>query len=160
MTNVPEVLLRYRQHANQISTKSNRAQQSLSCSIRRRYWHYVFTRLQLDVSLIDEVLKLRDAEGQNADMDRVVCAFSGLLSHSEGEARLVVFDHMRRLFIRAAAACPNSATRWQRLCKQYEYPVKKETLLILWLLSVLRIGPDGRVFHRLKAFYLSLLARF
>lgn len=150
MTNVPEVLLLYRQHVAQISSKGASMQQMLSQRIRRRYWNSVSGLFKLEVKWIDEVIKLRETPPQRPDMDLVDLAFEALLESSHGEAREIVFDHVTRLYFRAAGLDPSAVTRWGRLNKRYGGDFALATKVKLLLLGWLRIRPDGALFDLLK----------
>ncbi len=156
MTNVPEVLLFYRQHTTQISSTSSIQQQLLTQKIRHRYWLFVFEGLNLNKQWIDEVLKLREPLMPAANMNDVDEAFNGLLKMNEGEARNVVFDHMTRLYFRAAVNCKDIASRWQRLSYNYGFGMGMFTCCKLWALSTVKISPKSKFFQYLKKFYFYL----
>jgi glycosyltransferase involved in cell wall biosynthesis len=150
MTNVPEVLLRYRQHNNQISTKTLSLQQDLSQLIRRRYWKYVFNFMNLKTEWIDQVIRLRDPSPDNFNMDDVELAFVELLKANKGEAREIIFDHATRLYFRAAKNYPAIVYRWITLNRKFGNGPGLDIICKLWLVSIFRLGPDGRVFHFFK----------
>lgn len=153
MTNVPEILLRYRQHAAQISTATLDKQQELTQKIRRRYWTFNAEKLGLQDAWITEVLKLREAAPKDVNMDAVDAAFMELLQRNQGEARAIIFNHATRLYFRAAGACPNIAERWQFLHQKYGSGNSLVTRLKLKLLSKLRFSPSSNVFNQLKKLY-------
>jgi glycosyltransferase involved in cell wall biosynthesis len=157
MTNVPEVLLSYRQHDMQISSASSTRQHQLSQSIRRRYWCYVFDKMELNKVWIGEVLKLRDISPAMPDMDGVDSVFNALLQRNLGEARTLIFDHITRLYFRAAATCPDVVSRWGRLNSKYSNGLAIDTKVKLWLLSTFRIQTHSKLFTLLKKlhFYFS-----
>lgn len=158
MTNVPEVLLLYRQHETQISTvtSSRSRQQVLTQEIRRRYWAAMGDSLGLEHVWSKEVLKLREPSPPAFDMDKIDMVFNKLLEQNRGEARAVVFDHMTRSYFRAAAYCRDVECRWRRLNKRYGNRPTWGTRLTLLALSFLRVKPDGRLFMWLKQFYFRL----
>lgn len=155
MTNVPEILLLYRQHETQISTASSSKQLQLSQLIRRRYWEFVFDSMELEKQWIDEVLRLREYSPPKTDMNDVDKAFAALLQHNLGEARAVIFAHATRLYFRAAATCPDVVARWAALNRNYGNGFAIATKIKLWLLSIFRIHPDSKCFEYLKKFYLN-----
>jgi len=156
MTNVPEVLLSYRQHGAQISTTVSSYQQLLTQKIRHRYWTFVFDSMKLEKGWIDEVLKLREPSLPETNMDIVDSAFMALLQCSRGEARATVFDHATRLYFRAAAVSPDVVTRWSKLNGNCGAGLAVATKIKLWLLSVLRIPSNSKSFQRLKQLYFNL----
>jgi len=153
MTNVPEVLLLYRQHEMQISTASLARQHQLSQKIRHRYWAYVFDAIELKKEWIDEVLKLREPSPPKLNMNDVDSAITALLQHSQGEARAIIFDHATRLYFRAAAICPDIVARWGALNKNYGNNFAIATKVKLCLLRAFRINANSRLFQCLKKIY-------
>lgn len=155
MTNVPEVLLKYRQHGAQISTSTFNKQQELTQAVRLRYWQYTFDAMKLDRTLAAEVIKLREPSPPKFDMDKIDLAFFELLDRSFGEAREIIFDHMTRLYFRAAAYCPDTIVRWNRLNHRFGIGPAWGVKLKLLALSILRIRPNSAIFTRLKSYYLN-----
>ncbi len=153
MTNVPEVLLMYRQHEAQISTATSAKQLELTQKIRSRYWDFVSDSLPLKKEWIGEVLKLRDPSSPIANMNDVDAAFNVLLHQNHGESRVVIFEHITRLYYRAAANCPDALMRWSRLNESYGGGFSLSIKIKLWLLSVLGINANSRVFYLLKKLY-------
>jgi glycosyltransferase involved in cell wall biosynthesis len=150
MTNVPEILLLYRQHSSQISSSAFAYQQLLTQKIRRRYWGFIADSVKLEYKWIDEVLKLRESSLPKSNMDDVDSALIELLQRNVGEARATIFDHATRLYFRAAVNCPNVATRWGRLNKIFGYDFALTTKIKLWLLSKLRVRPGSIFFEMMK----------
>ncbi len=156
MTNVPEVLLLYRQHNAQISTSASSRQQLLTQKIRRRAWEFICDSMSLRRDWIDEVLKLREPSPRNPNMNNVDSAFIELLQHNRGEARATIFDHATRLYFRAAADCPDVSARWGKLNQRFGEGFALGTKLKLWLLRAFRIHSDSAIFSRLKRFNADL----
>lgn len=150
MTNVPEVLLKYRMHDSQVSTTSFFRQQELTQKIRRRYWTFIFDSMELEKGWIDEIIKLREPKQQKINMDIIDLVFSHILAKYHTEARSIVFDHMTRLYFRAAADCSNVAVRWERLHQECGEQFSLSTRLNLWLVSKMHIRPDSILFETLK----------
>ena len=157
MSNVPEVLLLYRQHETQISTSTSNLQQALGQKIRRRYWEFVFKSKGLNCKWIDEVLKLREPSSPKPNMDDVDAAFTALLQNSQGEARETIFDHATRLYFRVAANCPDVVVRWSKLNKKFGVGYAIWIKLKLRLLAALHIRSDSRLFNYLKMVYFRLI---
>lgn len=156
MTNVPEILLLYRQHNTQISTSASTYQQLLTQKIRRRYWEFVFDSMNFKKEWVDEVLKLREPSPSKPNMDYVDSAFIALLQRNQGEAQATIFDHATRLYFRAAAICPDVIARWTSLNRSYGVGPKVGIKTKLWLLSRLRIHSNSRSFERMKRLYFYL----
>ena len=153
MTNIPEMLLLYRLHQTQISSSASTQQQLLTQRIRHRYWLFVFHRLRLNKAWIEDVLKLRESLPQVANMDNVDEAFNTLLQLNHGESREVIFDHMTRLYYRAAANYKNIATRWSQLNKKYGKNFGLVTKIQISLLYIFGISTNKSIFIRLKNIY-------
>ncbi|MDO8927294.1 MAG: glycosyltransferase [Sideroxyarcus sp.] len=156
MTNVPQVLLLYRQHGAQISSASLSKQLQLSQEIRHRYWGYIFDSMRLEKTWIDEVLKLRDPSSPKSNLDYVDAAFTELMQNNEGEARKVVFEHATRLYLRAAGQCSDVFFRWSKLNRVYGSDQGLMVKFKLLLLSILRIRSDSPLFNYLKSVYFRL----
>lgn len=150
MTNVPEVLLLYRVHATQISTKTAEMQQQLGQGIRRRYWEFLFNSMRLNRTKIDEVLKIFDSLMVDINMNAVDMSFAELLQHSHLESRKVIFNHLTRLYLKAAYSCPNIVLRWGKLNQEFGEGWGVVTKFKLWLFRLLRIKSEGYVFRQLK----------
>lgn len=153
MTNVPEVLLLYRVHAEQISNRTASRQLQQAKEIRRRYWEFVFHSMQLNRKWIDETLKIFAPSLPDVDMDAVDASFAGLLSHSYGESRDVIFENVTRLYFKAAANCPNIVSRWDKLNREFGQGWGATTKFQLWLFRLLQIHPDGALFKQLRKIY-------
>lgn len=157
MTNVPEILLNYRQHDAQISTASSLKQQELTQKIRRRYWVFVGDSLELKNEWIDEVLKLRESSPPKPNMDTVDAIFEALLQRNHGEAQEVIFDHATRLYFRATASGTAVAVRWGRINKRFGKGFALGIKLKLWLLCAMQIQPSSKLFKFLMKMYFYLV---
>lgn len=157
MTNVPEELLLYRQHGTQISTMASMQQQQQTMKIQRRYWRFVFERMQLEQQWIDEVLKIRGSATQLPNMDAVDAVLAELLLRNQGEAREAILSHLTRLYYRVAANCPDVVSRWSKFFRDIGARAPLSTKLKLWLLHSFRIRPDGKLFSMLKKIYFALM---
>jgi hypothetical protein len=158
MSNVQEVLLLYRQHLTQITTHTFNQNQILSQHIKRRYHEFIFDSFQLPIDWVDEIIKIRDlAPATNPNMDKVDLAFHALLSRNQGEAQLVVFDHVTRLYFRVAANTSDVVARWGHLNEDFGVNRGISTKIKLWLLSVFRIHPNSAIFSHLKKIVFSIV---
>ncbi|MDC1458623.1 glycosyltransferase [Burkholderiaceae bacterium] len=150
MTNVQQVLLMYRVHAKQISSKAATSQQQVSLQIQRRYWEHFSKIKQLDLRRFDEVLKIRESVESLPNMDIVDSVLTCLIQRCDGEARDVILNHITRLYYLAAADCPDIVKRWGNF---FPNAGLRETLLAkgkLWLLSRFHIRPETRLFKLFK----------
>lgn len=160
MVNVPEVLLLYRLHEQQMSTAFALEQQKLTQQIRRRHWLFLADSMDIKPEWIDEVMKIREPSVSSPNMDIVDCVFNKLLQHHHGEARIVIFDHVTRLYFRVAANCPDIVARWSRLNKNFGNDLGFKIKCRLWILNILRIDSDRNLFNSLKKFYFYCVVRY
>jgi glycosyltransferase involved in cell wall biosynthesis len=154
MTNVQQVLLMYRVHATQISSKAAISQQQVSLQIQRRYWEHFAKIKQMDLRGFDEVLKIRESAESLPNMDLVDAVLANLIQRCDGEARDSILNHTARLYYLAAADCPDIVNRWGKF---FSDSGLRETLLTkgkLWLLNRLQIRPGSGLFKLLKRLYL------
>jgi glycosyltransferase involved in cell wall biosynthesis len=150
MTNVQEVLLMYRVHDTQISSKAAIAQKRVSLQIQRRYWEHIFKCKRLDLQGIDEVFKIFYSSQSLPNMDLVDAALAGLIQCCDGEAKETTLDHITRLYYMAAADCPDIIRRWEKFFPDASF---RETILTkakLWTLNHFHIRPASSLFIRLK----------
>lgn len=159
MTNVPEVLLLYRVHAEQISTLTANRQQQQGQTIRRRYWEFVFHSMQINRKWIDEALKVFESPCPEVEMNAVGTTFALLLQHSQGESREVIFDHATRLYMKAAATNPDIVSRWSKLNREFGEGFGLTTKFKLWVFRLLRIRIDGGLFNQLRKLHVWMASR-
>ena len=159
MTNVPEVLLRYRVHPEQISTKTMIFQHQVGQKIRRRYWVFIFSSMRLDINRIDDVLKIFEPSLIEIEMNVVDAYFTGLLRHLEEESKKVAFRNVTRIYYRVAASCPDIVLRWSNLNREFGTGWGFNIKLRLWLFRLLRIRADGYLLRQLKKLYLWRVSR-
>lgn len=142
MTNIPEVLLCYRQHSTQISSNAAFQQQGLSRKIRQRCWQSL-KATDIKPEWIAEVLKIREPIFSLPNMDYVDLAFTALLQTTEGEARNTALDYITQSYLRAAGSDFSVVAKWYRLHKQFGSGFAVGIKSKLCLLAVLRIKPNS-----------------
>jgi glycosyltransferase involved in cell wall biosynthesis len=160
MTNVPEVLLKYRIHQAQVSTSASVRQKQLSQQIQRRYWKHISETMQLDQRWIEQILKIRESSASHIDLNLVDEALVGLFRRSHGEARVVVWDHALKLYLRVATNCPDIISRWNKLCQNLGGRSSFSTKAELWLLHHLGIRSNDRLFALLRDLHISILRNY
>jgi len=153
MTNVQEVLLMYRVHSGQISSKAAIAQKQVSLQIQRRYWEHIFKVKRLDRQGIDEVLKICDSAESLPNMDLVDAALAGLIQSCDGKAKETTLNHITRLYYMAAADCPDIIRRWEKFFPDAGFSETILTKAKLWSLNRFHIRPASSLFKRLKKLY-------
>lgn len=155
MTNVPEVLLLYRVHAEQTSILSANYQHQLTLKIRRRYATY----MRLSQSGIDGILKSPESPLSEIEMGAVDALFTGLLQQNHEESRKVIFDNATRFYFKSAASCPDIVLRWGKLNREFGEGFGVVTQFKLWIFRLLRIRTDGYLFKQLKKIYLWKMSK-
>jgi hypothetical protein len=114
MCNCPEVLLLYRTHSMQITSKHLGELLHSGSDVRAQYWMGAKERFGLSEGGIREVLKLI-ALDTSANLDIAGDAIITLLSKTRGEAQKAVAENTTRLYLKAAANHPNIVEQWRRL---------------------------------------------
>jgi len=150
MTNVPEVLLWYRVHSAQISTKTMALQHQVGQEIRRRYWIFVFNSLQLNQKLVTDVINVFEPSPTKINIDILDSLFRDLLRNYHGKSRDVVLDNLTRIYFRVAADCPDIVSRWHNFNREFGIGCGLNIKFKLWLFKVLRIRVDSAFFKYIK----------
>jgi len=145
MTNMPEVLLQYRQHCAQISSHATLPQQALSRVIRRQAWQQLATQITaIQPTWIEAVLALRESVFTLPNMDEVDLAFTALLEHTDNEARDTALDYLTHSYLRAAGSDITVVIRWSRLYKRFGKGFALKTRIKFYLVTLLRLKPNSR----------------
>lgn len=152
MGNVPEVLLLYRKHASQISTKSSSKQQNRSEEIQKKYWAFMATSLGLRQESAQEVLSLIGLHVR-PEMDVVDATLGMLLQQNQAEARKAVMDNISRLYLKAAADHSDMAARWDRLNRQSNLRGAIGTRFKFCFVRLFKIRYGDNAFNFLKKMY-------
>jgi glycosyltransferase involved in cell wall biosynthesis len=150
MSNVPEPLVLYRVHEDQVSVKAADFQQQQGHKIRRRYWHSRFAAMGLDETLIDDGLKVFYASPGDVNMDKVDGLFAALLAASDAEARSVVFPQLARLYRLMAADCPGIVSRWIGLQRKFGSGSGLKTALQLFFFRILRVRKGSLLYQWIR----------
>lgn len=117
MTNVPEVLLKYRQHDLQVTVVASKDQSSMTEKIRARYFDYFVSFNNLDVEKIPamETLGFGPLTSKLIDFKCIDNFFMQLLSQINLESRKALMDNLYRLSLRNTLA----GNAWLNLNKHY-----------------------------------------
>lgn len=152
MSNVPEVLLLYRQHAAQISTKMSNRQQELTKDIQKKYWLFMSEVMELEQVEIGDVLCVGIMSSKNVNMDNVDSILGDLLRRSHGETRIALIENIPRIYFKAAADCSDIVSRLARLNQlgaNFSFVMKVK----LSLIRLFRLRYGGSLFKRLVRAY-------
>jgi glycosyltransferase involved in cell wall biosynthesis len=157
LVNVPEVLLKYRTHKNQVSILHLCKQQKLSQNVRKRYAKHYSEKNDLPLHEILELLKLRERNVQELDLDLIESAVNNLFSHSDDvEVKEVVKDHITRLLFRAAAHEEKIPKLWKRVLINQNIKPSQITYFQLYLISKFKLSPNTKSFIFLKKIFFSI----
>jgi len=156
MTNVPEVLLYYRQHNTQISNKSSSRQNNLTQQISRRYWTKVGDSMNIKGYEAEEVLLLKESSLNNPNMDYVDAVFTELFKQSPKELHSFILDYASGVYLRASAYCPDIIARWSLLTRNYRVDNSIMMKVKLFILHYFHVQPNSRIWLSLRNFYFHL----
>lgn len=153
MANVPEVLLNYRQHENQISTADHDRQNAAAQRILYRVAAEFSSQWRLDPGVLEQLIGLRGRNIEEVNMNSADRAAKALIERTCGEAREVIADHLARLYFRAAGSHSRVAARWRSIWRESDYRPSMNILAALWLAGALKIKVDSPLFNALKVRY-------
>jgi glycosyltransferase involved in cell wall biosynthesis len=153
MTNVPEVLLNYRQHKSQTTKIKFLDNHHYSQKIRRRYWNNQSKSMDIKRESIDEIIKIHEIEIGNINLTLVNEALTKILLSSNEEAREIGFQYIREIFFRIAAYCPDISQKWWTLTEEFNPQKRNRTKYYLFLLSKFKIHKNGVSYQLLRYIY-------
>ncbi|MDR7994255.1 glycosyltransferase [Thermosynechococcus sp. TG252] len=161
LVNVPDVVLRYRVHAGQVSARKAADQQSKADSVRKRHWQTLLPNMAVDeIARIIEML--RDGKGETGAL---MSSVETLLTRYAGDARETLLFDCYRAFCRLAGNDPAAARNWLRLASYAEAtfsPKAWARAFVLATLSLFKVKPYQNSFRSLKktaALFNALLSR-
>lgn len=157
MVNIPEVLLLYRRHAFQISTKSSNDQQNVGEETRKKYWTFMMGLIPLSLVGVEEIYNLGRTHAK-PNMDDVEATLKELLLYNHGEARKAILDNIFRLYIRLCADQPDISARWCRMNHRFGSGLARGRMFKLWIIGLFRIRYGNNAFNHLKSIY-SFISR-
>jgi hypothetical protein len=158
MTNIPEVLLMYRQHDAQISTASSGVQQELAQRIRSRHWGAMCSKLGVKEVWVTELLKLRQPVPPAVELGAVNSALVALAQYSdEHESLETVLNHACRLYARAAGKSHHLVQHWMHLHAMLGVKARSMTVLQMFMLQLFRLGPESVIFNSIKSINLRCM---
>jgi glycosyltransferase involved in cell wall biosynthesis len=153
MTNIPIVLLLYRQHETQISNKSSILQQELSQDIRRIYWSNLSTSLGINMDEINNILSLWSPSKSKFNLQEVHAIISKLAYRTKGESTKVFFHYVTQLYFNVASYSKCTPFYWYsiniRLCNRFGL----KTFCIILLKTLFNPNSGGNLFKQTKRIY-------
>lgn len=107
-TNIPKVLLRYRHHSLQISSASKVKQAFVSDSIRRKYWHQLLSKNNINDLGATETLKaLCINHKSELNFNEINKFLNNLLIKCSGEERAVALLNIQSLYLNRCIQNPS-----------------------------------------------------
>jgi glycosyltransferase involved in cell wall biosynthesis len=143
LTNVPKVLLEYRRHEAQITSKSSFAQLAIDLKIKEKYWAYISKVKQLDEISVGQALDFIKSS-PNVDIEAANFAFIGLFKHSGESACRALIDNLARLYLKNAGEYLNVGKYWGELSSNFEIKHDSSMCLKLWILSLKQFKQGGK----------------
>jgi glycosyltransferase involved in cell wall biosynthesis len=153
MTNVPEVLLYYRLHPDQITNLNKANQMSLSNKVIIRYWSFLLESKHIDKFLITETLRFLNKFWLHCDMDKVDCVFKFLIKNCSQEEREIILYHLQFLYIKASGSKPNMAKRLSEIYKVGSMKISFSTLALISLFNIFKIQHTSNSYNYLSKAY-------
>lgn len=155
MTNVQEVLLLYRRHPEQITSKNDSKQKQLTVLVQNRYWQYKLSEIHISN---EEAHNVTYVDYCNYSTNQVVVeqTLEKLLSGNECEGKLAISQGAARICYNVAADHPVAAARLSKLMGQQDVGFPLKTKIILVLIFIFRIRFSGWMFIKLSRAYTNL----
>ena len=106
MTNVPEVLLKYRQHDAQVTLVASKEQKCMTEKIRERYYEYFVSHNHLSEHKLSAkaIFGFETITTEPLDFKSIDSFFTKLASQINMESRKVLMDNLYRLSLRNRSA--------------------------------------------------------
>jgi glycosyltransferase involved in cell wall biosynthesis len=152
MTNVPEVLLKYRIHAAQTTQVAASHMSQARKRIQARYWAYVANLRGWKPECMQQALDMA-SDGQCLMLDKANVAFSDLLKISKGESKLALKNDISRAYLNAAYWHPDILSAWVNLVRENPCLPKYSMQFKLLILSLFKLKSGSVPFLRLKKIY-------
>lgn len=150
MTNVPEILLRYRIHPTQISSASNAQQKKLTQLVRRFYWKHSDLVCNINNDLVEELLKLYESFPSLINMDKVDALIFKILIQAPQESQLVILGFAEILYLKACQVDRSVSKRWKRICVTHNYRYTLRVRAMMFVSSKFRMLENPRILKLAK----------
>jgi glycosyltransferase involved in cell wall biosynthesis len=145
MTNVQEVLLLYRVHANQLSTATPMKQNNYTLQISLRYWEYLSQNLSLDIMQIRNFTKLFTFAESKSNIDDLEEVFIQLFKNqTTKEASDVLMDQLALQYMLAANKSLIYISNRMKLFFNFIWYKLLLFQFILWFIKFCKIHPGER----------------
>lgn len=158
LTNVSDLILRYRVHAKQVSLSHNVEQRKSADGVRIRHWGSICPDLDLD-----ERKRIVSAFSQgNVAAASLITGMLKVLSHIPEAMHERYLEGSLRIFARVAGHDPRAVIYWLKLCKSTSVNVwrtKVRGISVLLFLAVFRASPQSSIFTWLRMTKNKLFSR-
>lgn len=135
ITNMPEVLLKYRQHPMQVTTVSKKSQEEMTIKIRDRYWQHFLTSQNIALGSAEVNHDSINLWSPKINEDLATEFFLNLANKSNEETRIVLLNNIFKLSIYNQKI----SQVWKNLDSKYG---KKPRLIKQLLLVVCSLTPN------------------
>jgi len=157
MTNVPEVLLFYRLHSGQTSSKYVDRQRQLTNLIREKYWNFMSELLDIDKAVIVEISSIFSIKPANINIKKINDTFEKILMHCNTESRKIIFGHITRLYLKNAVFYPKIAAHWGVLNNKFGVGSGIGIKICFQLFRLLKIHENSITFKIIHMIYIQYL---
>ena len=158
MTNIPEVLYRYREHEFQSTATGYLKQQSLSRQVQKRAWMAIQHQCSLNKGDIESLITLREIPSKRVDMNHVARLLKNVYRLAKNtESKGVIILNSKPLYLRGAALGKNVISSWRMLNDTMNKPFTVVALCEISFLKLLKIKPETSLYRFLQRIYLRVL---
>ena len=145
MGNVQEVLLNYRRHEYQITSKSAKINQEVSRRIRERYWKYISMLHCICDNDAEQVQKFILSDSATIVKSANI-VFNLLFLQSNGESRMALYHNISHMYIKGAFNIKNINKYWIDLANMNSFPNSFVIQLKIFLVSFLKVKKNGPIY--------------
>jgi glycosyltransferase involved in cell wall biosynthesis len=152
--NVPDVLLSYRVHANQISTKTLNDQNKAAEKIRFNYWSYLAKSGLVNSGQAESISRLIAATRYSClNFSLANDGFERVLSSIEGESRKVFINNVCMLYLKLVIYFPRKEICWKDFGKTLPWFTYSMMCIKIYIIDIFARNLSAHVLDRLKSAY-------
>jgi hypothetical protein len=152
--NVPDVLLSYRIHANQISTKTLNDQNKAAEKIRFNYWSYLAKSGLVNSGQAESISRLIAATRYSClNFSLANGGFERVLSSIDGESRKVFINNVCMLYLKLVIYFPRKEIRWKDFEKTLPWFTYSIMCIKIYIIDIFARNLSAHVLDRLKSAY-------
>lgn len=135
MTNVPEVLLYYRKHHNQVSVTSANLQLANSELARKKYWNNYASLMDIESIMQNDAFKATSPISSQFDLKASKIVLQKLLSSHYGAPRKIILENIYRSFLRVTTDQRDVFKVWVQINNEFGSGSLDKTVISLWLMQ-------------------------